>query len=159
MPSNREIEKAVLDYRNLFYGDSHKNTLRRLRQTALQAMRFLTEFHPRLVGTVLTGTAADHHAISLHLFADPIEEIGLFLRSHDIPFETIQKRLRFDTASMIDVTGFRFVAQDRVMELIALPLSARRRPPLSPTDAKPDFGATPAQVAELLGTETPPAEG
>ncbi len=153
MPSNQEIEQAVLDYQNLFHNRHHQDTLRRLRETALHAMRFLDRFHPRLVGSVLTGTAAEHHAISINMFADPIEDIGLFLKSRDIPCESIQKRLRFDATSFSDVSAFRFVAEDAVIELIALPLSARRHPPLSTTDGKPDFGATAAQVGELVVSE------
>jgi len=42
-------------------------------------MRRLAEFQPRLVGSVLTGTATDYSDINLHLFADRSESVALKL--------------------------------------------------------------------------------
>ena len=50
MPDNAEIEQALLDYQRLFHADRQAIRLRGLRETALEAMRFLAHFRPRLVG-------------------------------------------------------------------------------------------------------------
>ena len=57
LPDNREIEQALLDYQRLFQADSQSRRLRELREAALEAMRFLARFRPKLVGPVLSGTA------------------------------------------------------------------------------------------------------
>ena len=57
MPRNTEVEAALQSYQKLFYGDRQTARLRELRSEALEAMRFFEQFEPRLVGSVLTGTA------------------------------------------------------------------------------------------------------
>jgi len=81
LPRNDEIERALVEYQRLFRADSQPARLRRLRETALRAMELLARFNPRLVGPVLRGTADEHSEVTLHVFADTSEEIGLFLTS------------------------------------------------------------------------------
>ena len=50
LPSNIEIEKALLDYQQLFHGDSQPGHLLHLRQCAAESMHALRLFNPRLVG-------------------------------------------------------------------------------------------------------------
>ena len=59
LPGNREIEQALGDHLQLFGRDSHGHLLKVLRRAALSAMEMLAPFGPRLVGPVLSGTAAD----------------------------------------------------------------------------------------------------
>ena len=66
LPSNSEIELALVEYQRLFRANSQPEHLDRLRQIAIEAMRFLYEFNPRLVGSVLSGTADEHSVIRLH---------------------------------------------------------------------------------------------
>src|SRR5688572_30962813 len=74
LPRNIEIEEALAEYQRLFGGDSHVETLYAQRQVALEAMKRLKEFEPRLVGPVLSGTATEHSQVQIHLFADRSEE-------------------------------------------------------------------------------------
>src|ERR1035438_10176588 len=53
LPKNTEIEAALREHQRLFGGLSHEHSLREQRRIALDAMRFLVEFQPRLVGSVL----------------------------------------------------------------------------------------------------------
>ena len=57
MPSNSEIDQALREYQRIFRADTQPQQLQRLRQVAIQAMLFFTDFKPRLVGSVLDGTA------------------------------------------------------------------------------------------------------
>ena len=57
LPKNTEIEAALAAHHRLFEGSKHSNALSALRRTALQAMKLLDSFQPRLVGPVLSGTA------------------------------------------------------------------------------------------------------
>ncbi len=66
LPKNVEIEEALAEYQRLFGGDSHVETLYAQRQVALQAMKRLKEFEPRLV-----GTGAQRHGHRAFAGADP----------------------------------------------------------------------------------------
>ena len=57
LPRNTEIEAALAEYQRLFDPSGHEQTLQAQRRAALQAMRWLSQFEPRLVGPVLSGTA------------------------------------------------------------------------------------------------------
>lgn len=78
LPGNAEIEQALLEYQRLFKSTTQPFQLRALRETAANAMQFLTRFQARLVGPVLTGTAYSHANINLHVFADTSEDVLLF---------------------------------------------------------------------------------
>ena len=84
LPDNREIEQALMDHQRLFHADQQASRLQDLRKTALDAMRFLARFRPRLVGPVLSGTAGLSADIQLHLFADAPHDVALFLMEHQI---------------------------------------------------------------------------
>ena len=73
LPRNTEIEDALAEYQRLFDAGGHEQTLQEQRRAALHAMHWLSQFEPRLVGPVLTGTATAHADIQLHLFADRAE--------------------------------------------------------------------------------------
>ena len=70
LPKNTEIEDALAEYQRLFGGTKHGETLAAQRNAALSAMQMLADFEPRLVGSVLAGTATEHNDIQLHLFAE-----------------------------------------------------------------------------------------
>src|SRR4051812_20505229 len=48
LPKNTEIEAALLTYQRLFGGVQHERSLKEQRRAALQAMRLLEKFEPRL---------------------------------------------------------------------------------------------------------------
>ena len=150
LPTNREIEAAVADYQRLFKSDEQNERLNRLRETALQAMQFLTQFQPRLVGSVLNGTAGVSADVTLHLFSDTAEEVMMFLMEHNIPFETAEKRLRLVQGDYAYYPQFTFAAGETGVELIVFPTVEQREAPRSPVDGKPMQRAGLAEVRQLL---------
>jgi hypothetical protein len=94
LPSNHEVEEALLAYRALYQQDSHPDVLRQLRGDALDAMRQLEPFHPYLTGSVLSGTAGEHSDINLMLFSDDAKAVLLYLLKHDIEFEDGEWKMR-----------------------------------------------------------------
>ena len=70
LPSNREIQDALIEYQEVFGGEEHRSRLIELRRHALSAMELFINFRPRLVGPVLLGTADGSSGVQLHLFAD-----------------------------------------------------------------------------------------
>ncbi|MCG6863848.1 MAG: hypothetical protein LJE58_00300, partial [Thiogranum sp.] len=137
MPRNQEVEVALQEYQRLFRSEQQTGHLRVLREAAVQAMRFLAGFRPRLVGSVLSGTAGRHADINLHLFADTPEEVSLFLMDNSIPFHPAQKRLRISREAWQEFPAYEFMAGDQAVELVVFPSEGRREAPRSPVDGRP----------------------
>jgi len=150
MPRNSEIEAALEEYQRLFRGEQQAVQLQALREGAVQAMRFLTEFNPRLVGSVLSGTAGQHADINLHLFADTPEEVSLFLMETHIPFQPSHKRMRINREEWQEFPSYELLAGDHAVELVVFPREGRREAPRSPVDGKPMQRAGLEEVEKLL---------
>lgn len=150
MPSNVEIEQALVEYQRLFHADEQRAALRKRREVAVQAMELFAAFQPRLVGGVLSGTADRHSDVGLHLFSDPPEALALFLMERHIPYEQVEKRLRVGRDQWQNVSAYRFVADDIGVELTVFPLDGMRQAPLSPVDGKPMRRASLEAVRRLL---------
>ncbi|HEB86909.1 MAG TPA: hypothetical protein ENI68_07840 [Gammaproteobacteria bacterium] len=156
MPSNTEIESALQEYQRIFRADRQPVELRRLREAALHAMQFFRDFNPRLVGSVLRGTADEHSVVTLHVIAATVEEIDLFLLHYNIPFEMGEKRVRFQADVMQSLPVYRFVAEEVPIEMVIFPQDGPRQPPLSPLDSKPMPRADIQALEKLLQTEQVP---
>lgn len=156
MPSNQEIEQALAAYQRLFRSTQQPQHLRTLRKTACEAMRFFTEFQPRLVGPVLSGTADINTPVSLHVFSDTPEEVSLLLLARQIPFETMDKRLHIRDALYQSFPALSFFVQEYKVEVTIFPVSKRVPTPLSPVDGKPIKRATLDTVLALLEEEPAP---
>ena len=152
LPGNAEIQQALLDYQRLFHADQQAIRLRDLRETALEAMRFLVDFRPRLVGPVLSGTAGPHTGIHLHLFADTPKDILIFLMEQRIPFKTLDRRLRMSNGEQVQLPVFRFNAGDHLVDLTIFPLLDEREAPCSPIDGCPMHRAGLTEIEALLAT-------
>lgn len=150
LPRNREIQDALIDHQRLFGGVQQVALVRELRSAAVEAMRFLQRFEPRLVGSVLHGTATEHSDINLHLFAETPEEVVFFLMEHDIPYETAERRFRFGREEYATVPVYRLVAGDTVVDLSVFPLKGLREAPRSPVDGQPMERSGVAAVRERL---------
>jgi hypothetical protein len=150
LPRNTEIEAALFARRRLFSGDRHDATIAELRRSALQAMQFLADFEPRLVGPVLTGTASAHSDINLHLFSDSAESVFIRLDERGVPHEPLERRLRFERDRTVTFPALRFVAGQHTVDAVVFPLDGIRQAPCSPVDGKPMRRATAAEVAALL---------
>ena len=150
LPRNTEIEAALREYQRLFGGEERLHYLQTLRRCAVEALRFFQRFEPRLVGAVLDGTADQHSAVCLHLFSDDPDALPLFLHEQGIPFEQIERQLRWghDEAQRFD--AYRFSADDVPVDLTLLPLDALRQAPLDRIDGKPMRRANLATAQQLL---------
>ncbi len=151
LPGNEEIEQAISEYQRLFRADTQPRRLAELRQVAVRAMRFLAHFQPRLVGSVLSGTADEHSDVCLHLFAETAEEVGIFLLNNGIPFDHGERVLRVAADDTARLPTCRFVADDVPVELVVFAARSRRRVPLSPVDGRPMERAPLRAVEALAG--------
>lgn len=149
LPSNSEIEAALRRHQALFHADEHSANLRRLRQTAVEAMKFFSRFRPRLAGNVLEGTAGANAEIDLHLFADTPEELVLFLMDQQIPVHQSERQVKLGGGQQQAMQVFSFYADD-VPVVLWLFEGNHRQAPLSPVDGRPLRRANVAAVEALL---------
>ena len=150
LPRNLEVEQALREHQRLFLADSQPQLLRERREAAVEAMRFLAAFEPRLVGAVLEGTADAHSAVCLHVYSDDPEAVVLYLRERGVPIETQVRRLRYGRDEQPEYPVLLFAADELPFDLTVLPRDALRRAPLDRTDDRPMRRASLAQVEMLL---------
>ena len=152
LPSNIEIEQALVEYQRLFLAMQQPQHLLALRQTALQTMQFLTPFQPRLVGPVLHGTADHLSVITLHVLADTVEDILFYLIDHSIVFTTTQHRLRLTNDNYHEFPAISFTTNDTDIDLTVFGPKDRTIP-LSPIDGRPMKRANLNQLQTLVTTK------
>jgi hypothetical protein len=150
LPRNKEIEAALMAHQRLFAADRHEADLAVLRRSALEAMRLMADFQPRLVGPVLTGTASAHSEINLHLFTESPEAVSIRLEERGVPHEVLERRLRFERDRTVTYPALRFVAGRQTVDAVVFPLDGIRQAPCSPVDGKPMRRASAAEVEALL---------
>ena len=153
-PGNAEIEAALKQHLALFHQE-WPQVLRALRENAWEAMTLFQDFAPKLVGEVLSGAVTRFSEVQLHLAAPAPEDVGLFLSTHNIPFDLENRRLRYNNDRVAQVPVFRFVAGDTPVALYVLSPETMRELPLSPVDGQPMRRAGPREVATLIGANTP----
>ncbi len=93
LPTNVEVEQALQSYRSLYQHSEHRARLHFLRTEAVRVMREFAAFNPRLVGSVLSGSAGRHSDINLQLFTDRIKEVELHLLDRRVPYRASDTRL------------------------------------------------------------------
>jgi len=150
LPGNDEVDAALQEYLRLFHGGRIDQSVRRLRELAADAMRFLSKFDPRLVGPVLSGSVTSATEIEIHLTADTSEEVGFWLQEHRIPFVQTDRRLRFGGDRQETFPAYRFTADNVPIELCIFDRREVRESPLSPVDGKPMKRANLREVENLL---------
>lgn len=149
MPSNIEIEQALIDYQRLFQAEELEQ-LHELRAAAVEVMEFLAPFRPCLVGPVLRGIVSPVPEVHLHVFADTTEEVILFLMDNDIRFETSERRLRVGGDRYEFYPVLSFSVDGLVFDLTVFTEPGRKMAPKSPVDGKPMRRADLSRVREML---------
>jgi hypothetical protein len=134
LPSNREIEQA-LDERNRIFGqDKHLALLSSLRNTAVRAMRDLRGFDPCLVGPVLSGSVTEHSPISLHVFSDTAEAVGVQLDACGTPHFSMARKHRVRRDKVESYPGYRFYVDEFTIEVTVFSERRKAHAPLCPVN-------------------------
>ncbi|PXV59637.1 hypothetical protein SAMN04487785_101403 [Dyella jiangningensis] len=152
LPRNNEIEEALREHQRIFHAESQPQLLQERREAAVEAMRFLERFDPRLVGAVLEGTADTHSAVCLHVFSDTPESVVLFLQERGVPLTQQTRRLRVTRDDQKEYPVLLFAADGLPFDITVLPRDALKQAPLDRIDEKPMRRASLAAVEELLAT-------
>lgn len=105
MPSNAEVEEELKLYNALFLSEEQPENLYDLRVNALFTMQLLDRFNPHLTGAVLDGTAGLMSETHIHLFADSVKDVEMFLLNQRIPFDVNEKSYRIINDGKRDKKG------------------------------------------------------
>lgn len=94
LPTNAEVEEEIKLYHEIYHADEQPQHLRQLRVDALATMHMLEKFNPHLTGAVLDGTAGHYAETHIHLFADSLKDVEMFLLNSQVPYDTDEKSYR-----------------------------------------------------------------
>jgi hypothetical protein len=156
LPKNTEIEAALVSHQRLFGGAQHVHSLQEQRRVALDAMRLLHKFEPRLVGSVLAGSATEFADIQLHVFSDSAETVCMHLMDQRYDYEVLERRVRMSAERQVPVPTVRFEMGAEAVEAFVFPRDGIRQAPVSPVDGKPMRRADLEEVALISSTDTAP---
>jgi len=127
LPQTEEIEAALAGHLRLFGDAGHARNLAHLRKLAMEAMRFLADFSPVLVGGVWSGAAGRFSPIRLHLFPDAPEDVMRKLWDARIPFEEKSHTLPRDAELPGEQPALHFYVDGKRVELLLFPASWKSR--------------------------------
>jgi hypothetical protein len=150
LPTNIEIERAVINYQNLYQNSFQPEELFKLRTTAIDVMTLFEHFSPRLVGPVLAGTAGGQSEIFVHLFSDNPEAIGAKLMENNIPYKNSERRIRTTGKNIVTFPAHCFLAGNTSVVLILFPEKHLKQAPICPVDEKPMKRANIKKVQSLI---------
>lgn len=149
LPGNTEIDDAVHARQRLFEDETTRRELARLRTVALEAMALLEPFGPRLVGPVLEGVVNGRDEVTLHLFADSVEEVIFHLEDHGIRWRADERRIRM-AHGHVACPLVSFSGPGAQVDALVFPVKGIRQAPPSPVDGRPMRRAAAKEVRTLL---------
>lgn len=87
MPSNEEIDAALVERQALFDPEEQADLRADLRAQAREVMSVFARFEPALTGAVATGAVSEHSLIELEISEDASKDFEQFLVNREIPFK------------------------------------------------------------------------
>lgn len=87
MPSNEEVDAALMQRRDLYAPEELTGTLAALRAQALAVMRVFQRFDPVLSGAVASGAVSEHSLIELDIAEENSKDFEQFLLNQGIEFK------------------------------------------------------------------------
>jgi hypothetical protein len=155
LPSNAQIHERLIERQRIFEPDAHDQRLSKLRLVATNVMGVLDGFRPKLVGSVLDGTATLTSPIELHVFSDSPEAVAAALEEQGFRLHDNQRRYRFGRELTEQIPGFELIVDDEELQVMVFPERGPRHSPLSPIDGKPMRRASRSAVLALLEPGAP----
>lgn len=101
LPSNAEVREQILSLTVVLDPPSQTNRLCDMRIRALWWMRQLDDFHPKIIGSVLTGDVRDGSDIDVHLFTNHCGRVVDIVEQLGFVCETQRKRVTKDGETRI----------------------------------------------------------
>ncbi|MFN9122623.1 MAG: hypothetical protein ACK5X5_12610 [bacterium] len=155
LPTNAELEAALLEYQRIFDEDGQREELHWLRSQALDLMDLFERFHPHLVGPVLSGAIGKYPTIHLHLFTDDEKAIEWFLLKEAIPYDPSQRRV-FIGGAASTVPCFELNVEGTDVHLVQFITADRHQPVRLSAEGRPMARAGRASLASKLDDTAAP---
>jgi hypothetical protein len=155
LPTNAELEAALLEYQRIFDEDGQREELHWLRSQALDLMDLFERFHPHLVGPVLSGAIGKYPTIHLHLFTDDEKAIEWFLLKEAIPYDPSQRRV-FIGGAASTVPCFELNVEGTDVHLVQFITADRHQPVQLSAEGRPMARAGRASLASKLDDTAAP---
>jgi hypothetical protein len=155
LPSNGEIRAALLALAEAAEGSGRTRKLFAMRVVALEAMKQLAPFQPRLIGSVSTGHVRRGSDIDISLFTDDEEAVELHLAALGWRFET--ERVTIHKFGELRDYLHHHVEERFPIELTVYPARELRFRPRSSTDGLPIVRLSCSSLTSLITREHPEA--
>ena len=150
LPSNAQIEARLAERQRIFEPNDHASRISALRRLALELMRELRGFEPRLAGPVLSGTATSASRIELHVFAAHPEAVGFRLELKGHKLTQSQQRFRFGGGRAVQIPAFRYQTDGARVLTSVFPENGIREAPLSSVNQRPMARASEREIESLV---------
>jgi len=160
MPTNAEIEEEIRIFHEIYNSEDQPAALQQLRKDALLVMQMLERFNPHLTGAVLDGTAGRYATTDIHLYAESLKDVEMYLLNLQVPYESNEKSYRMHSARRTrnakhgndrkKVPVFTLEGPNGAIRLSVFDTDAARTPPRSPVDGQSISKANLAHVSALL---------
>lgn len=138
LPSNQEVAQALKDYLQMFDAEETALRLAERRQLALRLMGYLAAFKPRAAGALVSGLMTESMPVEIHLFADPPEQVDIFLSDAGWAFDDDEKHIRHPAGGDVAIPVCRIETPEGIrVELLVFETEDMRWSPSSPIDGKP----------------------
>jgi len=121
LPRNEEIDQALKEYHRLYRAETQPLHIIHMRKIALEAMRFLEGFSPRLIGGALDGSAGKYSPIILYVYPETPEDIIKKLMEARIPFEEKSFSFNLGHNRVATYPALDFFVDGIRVELVTLP--------------------------------------
>ncbi|MGA7965099.1 MAG: hypothetical protein WCB49_04280 [Gammaproteobacteria bacterium] len=162
LPTNREIETALIAHQRLFEAPAQSHRLHRLRITALAAMTRLEGMETRVAGAALGEVATAHSVVELHVFAEPPERVMFCLADQGLTYRESVRRHAWRNGRTRTLPVFEFSLGNQAVEATVFNLDDIREAPINPVDGQPMHRLGLAALEALIKenphlTHTPPA--
>lgn len=91
LPSNEEVDSALIQRQDLYEPEEQAETLATLREQAIAVMRVFVRFAPTLTGAVASGAVSEHSLIELEITSDSSKDFEQYLVNQGIEFKILDR--------------------------------------------------------------------
>lgn len=150
LPSNILVQRALAYNLSLLEGEDWRVRINEMRRASIEAMRFLADFDPHLVGSVLYGTATEFSVICIHVYSDDVESVIWRLADANIKYHLGEVTLNGVRKNSLVFPNLEIAMANFDFDIVIFPLKYRFHPPNSPLDGKPYQRADMGRVQRLV---------
>lgn len=151
LPSNGEISDELYRISQFQRPTEHNEQLYFMRMRAIEVMKELLPFSPRLIGSVSTGRIREGSDIDIHVFCNVVEDICVYLDNLDWKYEMDEVVIQ-QGGKLVEYTHI-YCEFNYPVELSVYPFNEIRVRSRSSTDGKVIDRLSMGRVQQLINEE------